>query len=56
MTIEWAREDWAARVNKQARQMRIIAAAANDDIMRRELVGYAVRLEAQVAQIRGRTG
>jgi hypothetical protein len=46
-----ARRDWAARVNRQAEQMMMIAAAANNDGMRAELLEYASRLEAHAEEI-----
>lgn len=51
ITIAWAREDWAERVSTQAKQMRIIAAAANDSGMRDELLAHACSLETQADQI-----
>ena len=46
-----ARADWAARVWKQAEQMRIIALATNDDEMRDEFLGFAERLSLHASAI-----
>ena len=47
-----ARIEWAARVARQSEEMTIIAAAAQDDDMRSELLVFADRLNEQLARIR----
>ena len=47
-----ARTEWANRIARQSKEMVIIAAAARNIDMREELLGYADRLNEQLARIR----
>lgn len=52
ITASEARIEWANRVARHSEEMLIIAAATNDDAMRREFLSSAQRLEAQSERIR----
>ena len=47
-----ARIEWAARLARQSREMTIIAGATSNMRMREELLGFADRLNEQLATIR----
>lgn len=51
-----ARIEWAARVAHQSEELTIIAAAAQDDDVRSELLVFADQLKEQVARIRALPG
>ena len=55
LNVETARREWTARLEEQARQLRVVAVAAQTDTMRDELSDYADRIERQLRAIEART-
>jgi hypothetical protein len=54
LNVDIARREWAARLKEQARQLRVVADAAETDTMRDELSDYADRIERQLRAIETR--
>jgi hypothetical protein len=55
MNVNIARREWTTRLKEQARQLRVVADAAETDTMRDELRDYADRIESQLHAIETRT-
>ena len=49
---EDVRAEWANRIARQSKEMVIIASATKNKDMREELIGYADRLNEQLARIK----
>ena len=54
LNVDVARREWTARLREQARQLRVVADAAETDTMRDELSDYADRIECQLHAIETR--
>jgi hypothetical protein len=54
LNADIARREWTARLKEQARQLRVVAVAAETDTMREELSDYADRIERQMHAIETR--
>jgi hypothetical protein len=54
MNVDIARREWTTRLKEQARQLRVVADAAETDMMRDELSDYADRIERQLRAIETR--
>lgn len=54
MNVEIARREWTARLKEQARQLRVVAVAAQTPMMRDELNDYANRIDRQLRSIETR--
>jgi hypothetical protein len=54
LNVDIARREWTARLKEQARQLRVVAKAAETDTMRDELSDYADRIECQLHAIEAR--
>ena len=51
LNVDIARREWTARLKEQARQLRVVAIAAETDAMREELSDYADRIERQTYRL-----